>query len=632
MLSSVRKALTGVVAWFVIILLILAFALFGVPELQNFTQRPAIRVGDDGIPSQVVLNEFNRAMVNQRFQSDGGFSREEAIAQGLPDQIVTSLATRELLDQEARKIGLAMPRSLVREQLSADPRFQNPRTGKFDSEVMTNILQNYQYTARGFEQEIRETFLRQQLTDAIEGGATAPRAMSDALILRESEKRDIQYVTLTEEMSGIPEEPTPEKLRAYYDENTALFTAPEYRTFTVVSIRESVVREGLEAPEEDLRQLFESQKSRVYDQPEKRTIFQITYDTQGEAETAAAALEQGRKIDELARERGLTLDAVTFNDITKDAILDPTAADAAFAPDLGEGATSAPVKSLFGWTIIQVASITPPETKTFEDVRDEIEAQYLAQDTERKVYEAVETIEDARLTGADLRTAAESVAAATLQSFGPVDRFSFAPGGAIVDGLDGQVLSEAFELAEGDESEALEYGDEDGYFFVLLNEVTPPQLAEYETVEADVETRWRTDERLRRIERAAGQVREALAAGATMSEALKPFNTEPTSLTLVRRNPGNTFSQTLIEDIFTADLASAVTGSPPFGPEKIVAVIDKIDFDRTAVGPGQEIAFKQYVGLQLNQELLEAYLAALREDYDVRIDQSQIDSLFSTEQ
>ena len=97
MLKSVRGALKGVVAWFIIILLILAFALFGVPELQNFTRSPAIKVGKEGVPAQTVLNEFNRTMVNQRAQAEGSYTRENAIADGLPDQIVNSLATRSLV-------------------------------------------------------------------------------------------------------------------------------------------------------------------------------------------------------------------------------------------------------------------------------------------------------------------------------------------------------------------------------------------------------------------------------------------------------------------------------------------------------------------------------------------------------
>ena len=524
MLQSVRGALKGVVAWFIIVLLILAFALWGVPELRSFTRGAAIRVGDEGVPAQAVLNEFNRTMVNQRAQAeDGSFTREDALAAGLPDQIINSLATRSVVEQEARKMGLAMPRSLVREFLSADERFQNPNSGKFDTQVLSAILQNYQYTLREFEAEMRNTFLREQLVNSLDGGGYAPEGFVDALLLREIEKRDVSYLTMTEDMAGIPEEPTPDKLRTFYDENPQSFTAPEYRTFTVISLREVDFREGLEAPEEDLRKIYEIQKERVYDKPERRTVYQITFDTEAEAQGAVSALKQNTPFEKIALDKGLpSLEAATFTDVSKEDMLDPAVAEAAFAEGLQEGDVVEPVQGLFGWTVIQIAGVTPPETKTFEEVRDELETQFLEQDTQKRLYDAIDAIEEARDTGADITAAAEA-AGLEATTYGPVDNFSFAPGGAIIDGIPGEVLAEAFRLEEGEESEAEELNNKAGYFFVTVNEVTPPTLSAYETVEADVEARWRIDERTRRISRAVKQVRDALAAGATLNEAATPF-------------------------------------------------------------------------------------------------------------
>ena len=630
MLKSVRGALKGVVAWFIIILLILAFALFGVPELQNFTRGAAIKVGDEGIPAQLVLNEFNRNMVNQRAQAENGsYTREDALADGLPDQIVNSLATRSLVEQEATKLGLAMPRTLVREFLSSDERFQNPNSGKFDVQVLTAILQNYQYSVAEFEADMRNTFLREQLVNSLDGGGYAPKEFVSALLLREIEKRDVTYLTMTEDMAGIPEEPTPDKLRTFYDENHTSFTAPEYRTFTLISLRESDFRDGLATSEEELRKIYDIQKPRLYDKPERRTLYQITFDTEAEALAAVSALQQKTPFEKIATDKGLpSLEAVTFTDVAKEDILDPAVAEAAFGDGFSEGNVVEPVKGIFGWTVIQIAGITSPETKTFEEVRDEIEAQYLEQDTQKRIYDALDTIEEARDSGIDIAAAAESSELVST-SYGPVDRFSFAPGGAIIDGIPGEVLAEVFRLEEGEESEAEELNDKAGYFFVTVNEVTPPTLADYETVETDVEARWRIDERTRRITRAVKQVRDALAAGATLNEAATPFNSEPVEQTIERGARDGIFSQSLNMQIFAADKGTVVTGPAPTGDAQTIVVVNDIDFNRVAIGPGQEAAFGQYLGLQLDQELLDAYLQALRQDYQVAVDQEQIDALFN---
>ncbi len=631
MLSSVRNALKGVVAWFVIILLVLAFALFGVPELRSFTQGAAIRVGDQSVSTNRVLSEFNRALINQRDQTEGAFTREDAIATGLPNQIVNSLATRSLVQQEAEKLGLAMPRDLVRELLSQNEQFQNPRTGKFDLEVLSGILRRYNLSVRDFEQEMRETFLRQQFLSSIGGGGFAPATFADALLLREIEERKITYLTMTEEMAGVPGEPTPESLREFYEAHPEDFTAPEYRTFTVVSLKRSEFAEGLEAPEDELRRLYDLQKDRLFNIPERRTIYLVPYDSEEAAISAVAALKQGEPIEKIAEERGVSLEAVTYTEIDRTSLLDPAVAEAAFATDLGEGDVSEPIEGLYGWNVIQVAGVLAPEVKTFEDVRDDIEAAYLEQDTQKRVYDAVDAIEEGRDAGADLTAAAEAADFAVVKH-GPVDSFSFAPGGAIVGRIEGEVLAEAFRMEEGDETEAIEYADGSGYYFISLDEVTPPAVTPFETAETEVDTRWRMDERERRIKRAVKQVEDALAAGATFAEAAAPFNTEPTTEVVPRKRGEGPFSDAMLTRVFTADKGAVVIGPARLGDEQTIAVIEEIDFNRASVGPGQDLAFKQYVGAQLDQEFTEAYIEALQADYDVRIDQEQINALFAVEQ
>lgn len=631
MLSSMRGALKGVTSWFIIVLLILAFALWGVPELTNIGRGAAVRVGDQGISTQTVLNEFNRSMVNQRIQSDGAFTREDAIATGLPNQVVETLAGRSLVQQEAENLGLAMPRSLVREFLSNDERFQNPSTGKFDNDVLQQLLSTYQMSVRGFEREMRETFLRQQLLSSLDGGGYIAGSFSDALLLRQLEQRTVSYLTMTEEMSGIPEEPTPDKLRTFYEENPQSFTAPEYRTFRVVKLRGSDFEEDLEVDEEELRRIYDIQKSRLYERPEQRTLYQVTYDTEAEAQAAVAALRQGKAIEEIASERQLNLDAVTFTDITKDRILDQSVAEAAFSADLSTGDTSDPVQSFSGWTIVQVATITAPETQSFEDVRDEIKDAFLAQDTRQQLYDAIDEIENARDAGSDIAAAAEGINL-DVSTFGPIDSFSFAPGGAIIGGIEGEILEEAFTLAEGEESEAIEFADKDGWFFITIDEITPPALTPFETAEPEVLSRWQADERNRRISRAVQQVSDALSAGATLAEAAVPFNAEPVVEKINRRAAGPVFSERFLSEVFSINKGEAATGSAPTGNDQTIVVVDEIEFERVAIGPGQETAFKQYLGLQLDQELAQAYLDALRDDYNVRIDQQQIDVLFAQQQ
>ena len=276
MLSQVRGALKGAVAWVVVILLILAFAMWGVPEVQNFTSGGAVKVGGKSFSQSAVSREFDTMFQRAARESGGAFTREEAIASGMPQQAVERIITQSALDQYTEKMNLALPREAIRDFLQNAEMFQNPATGEFDRTTLENILVNNNLTVNQFEAYMREDLSRSQLIESLVTEAPAPQIFVDQMLLRETERRRISYLTVTDEMAGEAAEPTPEDLQAFYDGHHDLFTAPEYRTFDLLMLRSEDFREGLEVPEEEMRRLYEAGKDRLYNTPEKRTIHQIT--------------------------------------------------------------------------------------------------------------------------------------------------------------------------------------------------------------------------------------------------------------------------------------------------------------------------------------------------------------------
>jgi len=628
MLQKVRGALKGVVAWFVIALLVLSFAAFGVPEIRNFARNAAVEVGDRGFSAVEIQNEFNREMTNRRAQSDGAFTRADAIAQGVPQQVISDLVTQSALQQAARELGLTMPRDVVSDFLHETEQFQNPTTGDFDPTVLNAILASYNMSAQTFEALIREDLLRNQLIAAFAAGGRTPDALVNAILLRDLEEREVSYAVVDEELAGIPAEPTPDDLERYYRAHAAEFTTPELRTFSVVQLTDAGFQETLDVDEARLREIYEDNRARLYEQPEKRTLYQVTFDTAPAAEAAVAALRQGRAFEDIADERGLSLAAATFEDISKADVLDPNVAEAAFAEDIGEGDVVGPVEGLFGYTVAEVGAVTPPETQEFEEVRDDIAEALMSSDTRKKLLETLEAIENEQDTGASLAEAAGR-AGVQVTEYGPVDRYSFGPGGEIVADLPGEILEEAFALEEGAESTAVEMREPSGYFFVAVDTVAPSAVKPYDVVADEVAAGWRRAERDARIADAVEGVRRAIADGASLDDAAGPLNAAVETLTLTRRATGAPFSERLIEDMFAAEPGAVVTGAAGAGAAQVVAVIDEVNFNTAAFNPAQAAFLEQYVARQLDQELIDAYAAAVRDDLGVKINQAAVDAIFS---
>ncbi len=629
MLKQVRKSLKGILAVFVVVLLVLSFAAWQVPELRNFTQNAALRVGDKGFSTAELKREFDRELVARRLQSGETTTQAEAVAQGVHDQIITRMATRSVLEQEAGRLGLAVPRDVVRDYLNNAEAFKNPQTGKFDTEVFSAIQRSYNISAREFENEIRGGLLRDQLVKAASVGSGAPSPLVQSVLMREIERRNVSYVTVTEEMAGIPKEPTPDDFQTFYNGNPDLFTAPEFRTFTAVVLQTEDFRDGMTVEEEKLREIYDATKARSYDEPEKRTLYQTTFDTEAEAAAAVASLVDGKPFENVASERGLSLDAVTFTDIVKDDILDPNVQEAVFNAERAAGDIIGPIQGLFGYTAVQIVEVTAPTSKTFEEVRGEIEEQLFASDSRKALLKAVEEVEEGLDTGASLNEAA-AAAGIEAKTFGPVDNFSFGKGGEIIADIPGEVLKEVFEMEEGDESPALELAERKGYFFVSLSEIQDPAVFPYENVADEVEQRWRTQEREGRIANAVEQMRAAVQGGASLTEAAEPFSRAPVDAVLSRRpDEFAEIAGALSEDVFQADKGAIISGPVGANGAQAIVVINDIVYDESALNPGQEAGMSQFLGYQLDQELLDAYATSLQQDYNVRRNQAAIDQLFS---
>lgn len=628
MLRQIRGTMKSVFAILFAVPLIIAFAAWGVPEMRQFTQNYTVRVGDQGLSALDVQTEFDRYATSQR-NAGRDFNREAAIEAGAHNQIVKSLAARSALDQESLNMGLSVPRETVRDFLQSNEQFRNPRTGKFDNEVLSGILREYNYGIREFEDRLQSDLLRDQLMSAVGVEGPAPRAFVDALVLRETEARAVSYLTVTESMAAPAQTPDEAALKAYYDDNVSQFMAPEYRTFSAIILKNADYAETVAPSEDELRRAYEAARAK-YETPERRTVYQFTFADEASAKAAVDALAGGKPFESIAADNGKSLADVTLADALKKDILDPKVADAVFAAKAA-GEAVGPIKGVFGFTIAQIAGITPASTRSFEDVRAEIEAETQSKDSKKKLFDAIEAIENERDTGASIAEAASKAGAIAIE-YGPVDSFSFGTGGEIVAGVPGEVLREAFRLEEGEESDAVEFDDKSGYFFVAVTEVEPSTAIPFEEVADEVRARWEAADRTARLSAVVTSLRASLAEGKSLKEAAASLNRAPITEVVARRQAGRIFSPAVVDQIFSAGKGEAVSGPSLTGDAEVVATIDEISYDPSRISANDISLFAQYVGGQLGQEIVDAYSDAVVSDARVKINQAQVDEIFSAGQ
>lgn len=626
MLTTVRNAVSGFAGPFLIVLVILAFAFVGVPELRNFTQRAALTVGDDKFEATDVREEFTRQVDYYRRQTGESLTNDEAVSAGLLDATIQTLTARSVIQQEAQRLNLTATNEMVGDYLRAEPAFENPNSGEFDQEVLIAILQNNRMTLDQFREEIAFEILRDHLLGSIGVTTPAPTPWLDLQLKRQGETRQVSFVSLTTPVDAITA-PTEEELRGYYDANSDDYMAPEYRTFSAVILRNSDFSQGLDRSEEELRQLFDSRKA-LLSTPETRTIRQLTYQTEEEANAAFSRLAGGTPFEQLAEEQGFPLERVTYEGVREDDLSDPTLARAIFSQsELGE--PIGPIDGLLGYTVAEVMDITPGQEAVFEEERDALEAELTENETSRRLFDAVETIELARDQGATLQEAAADVPNVEVVTYGPVDRNLFTPDNATLEDMPVEILNEAFLLQEGDESQILDLSDDSGYFTVSVDEVRDPQLQPFEEVRAAVRSAYMKERRRIQTEEKLANLRNAVSGGASLTEAAAQVEATVVDTRVSSQiNPQN-LPRPFVTTLFDADLGNLVSA---WADDEVTAYAGIVRDATFPAMPQQEQLielYKEATGQQIAVELQQAYLAELQNDLTVTQNPAEIDRLFS---
>ncbi len=630
MLTALRNSLNGFMAYVIVGLVIVAFGVFGVPELGRMTQPSAVNAGGIKISAQEIDREFTQIIRRQESDTGTQISREDAIAQGLVDVAVQRLTVRTLLDKESDKFGLGVTDAMVREYLMEIPAFIDPITGRLDNNRMARALQDFGLSIQQFETLIRNELRRSQLTSALSTPIPAPRPMAKDLLLRQSEARSLTVVTIPLDKLGEVPEPSEEDIQSYYEAHPDKFIMPEYRKFRAAIFRPSDFTQGLEVSEEDLQTLWQLRKDSLGEM-ERRTVRILTFRSEEAAKGALDQLKAGTSFAELAEQQNHALENITFKDAMLTELPDLAVAQKAFA--MAEpGISEESIKTPFGDAIFEVVDITPAKETSFEAERANLEQEILLEDTSRKMIETIEAVENLLDTGLPLEEALQEAADKTMQSYGPVDRNFFTRGGAILDKLPLSVLKEAFALQEGEETPALPLDEEDGYYFLALDEILPPARKTLDEVRDTITALWRADKISAKLGKAAIDVEARMAAGEDLKDIAEALGYETQTLIVKRGEAAPSLPPSLLEDIFFAELGQSVSGQQITSNAVIIARIDDVFFPPLL--QGEETMLNLYqngMGAQIADETFQAYLNTMEAEEGVKINQAVISTVFGAD-
>lgn len=623
MLNSLRKSATGIFVKILLGLLVISFVAWGIQDFfSGRTDTTIAEVGDVNISANSFTEQFRRQLRYLQMQSGQTLSTEQARLYGVDDGVLNQMINDTAMELEAARIGIVASDKSVLKRLSEDERFFGP-TGHYDPMTLRQILQSNGISETVFLTEQQANLRRDQIASAIVALVTAPETIVNALYRALSEQRIAEYFILSPAMVGDIPNPSESELKKYYDTQTALFVIPEYRGASIVTVRAEDLAKDISLSEKELREEY-ARRTHEFVTPEKRVVDQLPFKNPAAARTAWEEINKGKSLEEIAKAQGFKPEEIALGAVTREQMLSPEIASAVFS--LAVGKVSAPVEGPLGTVLLRVREIQPGSERKFEEVRDIVQREATLDQARNKLYEFSNSIEDARAGGDSLKEIADHFNL-SLRKIEAVDAQGQGTDGKPIADIPNatQFLKDLFAYDVGEEVPMGETAD-GAFYWMDVDDIQPARRKPLAEVRDDVRARYINSVRTRRLSELATQLVDKGNKGTTMADIAKTVGAKVSTSEPLSRNTNNDiFSIDATKELFTAAASKFAQGpSGKEGARLIMRVKATHSSEPTPETPGMN-EFRQQLASDMNNDLIQQFVAALRAREGVNIHKSTFD-------
>ena len=273
--------------------LIISFGIWGIADIfKGFGQSTLAKVGRTEISTEQFRQIYTDKLQQIGRQFGRPLTQEQARAFGFDRQVLQQTIAEAALDEEARRMGLAMSEAEVMRMIYNDPNFKGIG-GQFDPAPLPVGAPPVRLQRTALSRRAEEGFAAPaDRRHGLRPGSSRRSCMIDALTRFQNEQRSIDYIKLDAAQAGTIDPPSPETLAAYFEERKVQFRAPEYRKLSFTVITPDEIGKWSEVSDEEARKVFDQRKDKL-GTPEKREVSQIIFPNMGEAQAARAKIASG---------------------------------------------------------------------------------------------------------------------------------------------------------------------------------------------------------------------------------------------------------------------------------------------------------------------------------------------------
>ena len=618
-------------------LVVLAFVVFYIP---SFLDDPTA-IGVGALPGEVIaevegrdvtagqfLQRYNNQIQAYRTAYGSQMSDQLLRQLGIDQQILQQMIDEQASLVEAERLGLNVSDEELAQTIFSIPGLQE--NGRFIGEQRYELLLRSQIppqTKAMFEDSLRRSLMIDKLRAALTDWMTVADADVEREFKERNEKVKLQVVALTADRFRDQVTASDADVSSYYEMHKADYRIGEQRKVKMLVLDREQAQAKTIVPAADVQRFYNDNIAQ-YQTPEQIRASHILLNTAGKDEAtvrkqAEDILKQARAGADFAalatkfsEDEGSKVNGGDLDYFSRGRMV-PEFETAAFA--LQPGQISDLVKSQYGFHIIKVVDKKPAVTRSFDEVRPQIEEQLKAQRTDQQLSARANELASRIDNPSDLDTVAREQGLMVTESefFGredPVPGLGVAP----------QVAQAAFALEDNAVSAPI--GSPRGPVFVTVTQKREPRVPALD----EVKDRVRDDAiRVKATEisrQRAAAIAASLRSAGNFAAAAKTQGFEAKDTDLVARG-------TPLPDVgVNPEIEKAVFGLPAGSVSDpittrdatvIVRVVERDDVTPDELRLGKE-AFREQLLNERRTRFFAAYMAKAKERMDIEVKQDVV--------
>jgi peptidyl-prolyl cis-trans isomerase D len=615
-----------------LVLIVPPFALFGIDFYfrNTGTVGSLARIGDMRISEAEYSQALRQAQEKMREMMRNNPDQSLLNSPQLKASVLNELIEQKVTLARAQKAGMTVSDAELQKLIAGVDAFHD-QSGKFSRERYRQLLQGQGLTPAGFEQQVRTNIVLEQVRSVYAGSAFVAESVAERLLKIREQEREVSQVLFNPGDYRSQVKVSDADAEQYYTEHKGEFKLPERVKVEFVVLSLEAFQRGIQVSDEEIQKYYAANMSR-FQTPEERRASHILV-----AAPASASPEEKAKAKALAEDllKQVKANPKRFGELAAKYSKDPGSAEkggdlgffarglmvkpfdeAAFQMKVGD--TIGPVETQYGFHIIRLDAIKPVHTTPLEQVRAQILEELRKPKVTKAFAEAADSFNNLVYEQYDSLQPAADALKLTLQKSDWISRAGGNPNPLLNnDKLTAALFSDEV-LKNKHNTSAIEV-QPNMLLAARVIDHKPSESLPFDQVRKDIVQHLSEQAATQRAEKEGRAALEKLNKG----EAVSLKWSAPQMVTLQKRQG---LHAEAAQSVFSADTAKlpAYTGVPVSQGRFVIYRITKVK-DVTGTNPEQRKALAKQLNQMIGQEQYIAYLASLREQADVKIDNKKLE-------